>query len=145
MLALTGILLGVWKGVGGLGALGALKEANEAADADCRGLRELASDIRLPGRPAARLAGRRGAALEVVGIEKLLAELMRRSVTGVCWVRWRGDGRAEEGILRGVLVSASGSWIMTQFLPSSPPFSVCLRLLGAGPVGVDAPLSYEES
>jgi hypothetical protein len=87
VLALTGILLGVWEGVGGLGALGALKEANEAADADCRGLRELASDIRLPGRPAARLAGRRGAALEVVGVEKLLAELMRRSVTGICWVR----------------------------------------------------------
>lgn len=80
LLGVAGILLGVagiLLGVGGLGALTALKDANEAAEAGRGFLRELASDIRLPGRLAARLAGRRGAGLEVAGVEKLLGGAMR--------------------------------------------------------------------
>lgn len=70
--ALTGILLSV----GGLGTL-ALKDATEADVAGRAGLKALTSDIRLPGRLAARLAGRRGAGSDDAGVEKLLGGPMR--------------------------------------------------------------------
>lgn len=70
--ALTGILLCV----GGLGALA----LNDAAEADVAGradLKALTSDIRLPGRLAARLAGRKGAGSDDAGVAKLLGGPMR--------------------------------------------------------------------
>lgn len=70
--ALTGILLTV----GGLGTL-ALNDATEADVAGRVDLKALTSDIRLPGRLAARLAGRRGAGSEDAGVEKLLGGPMR--------------------------------------------------------------------
>lgn len=70
--ALTGILLTV----GGLGTL-ALNDATEADVAGRADLKALTSDIRLPGRLAARLAGRRGAGSEDAGVEKLLGGPMR--------------------------------------------------------------------
>lgn len=74
--ALTGILLGVGVGAGGFGTL-ALKDAAEADVAGRVDLKALTSDIRLPGRLAARLAGRRGAGSDEAGVEKLLGGPMR--------------------------------------------------------------------
>lgn len=70
--ALTGILLCA----DGLGAL-ALNDATEADVAGRADLKALTSDIRLPGRLAARLAGRRGAGSDDAGVEKLFGGPMR--------------------------------------------------------------------